>query len=247
MSLTSSSSSSGNNGSGGNRVSRRLTGQGVEDDEKERPSKSLRRMRYCTEFPLPRNLMCSGCVAYEESSISSKSKGDREVTHSSDRYICTHPWKKPPTDATNFYDDKNVWYSKIQAYLESKHINVSRIHHHDSPNTPATKQAIVAVGVDDEESQISDLTTTPKTTDRRTVKKDKNKIQKSSWSVNSTGHSFTIKNVPATHSVIRNNELERLRNSEKLLKDLQSGFHKKKKFNGASDLSRSLMGIAGSS
>lgn len=145
MAMSSSSSSgSGSRGSNGSqRVSRRLLGLDVDNEAEERPSKSIRRIKYCTEFPLPRHLICSGCIQYEEASAFMKAKGDRETTHTASKYLCREPWKQPPDNASDFYE-RHKWYSNVTEYLENVNFNVRRLQ--PPADTPLSKESLAADG-----------------------------------------------------------------------------------------------------
>jgi hypothetical protein len=109
------------------RTSRRSSSNNSNKDEvpvKVAPLKSLRRIQYCTEFPLPTNLQCSGCNEYVASSSSSANKKGqpRDKTHISRKFQCRQPWKVKPEEASADYryDKNGNWYHRVQEYIDTQ-------------------------------------------------------------------------------------------------------------------------------
>jgi hypothetical protein len=134
-------SSSGNSSRSSGRVTRSRAGS-IEDEVVEPPSKSFRRIQYCTEL-LPRKLVCSGCCLYLDSAESSK-KGPREVTHTGPRYKCRMPWKQDASKVGYFGDNR---HEVVQAFIQKEHgISAGRmdsrrrIHLQKSKSMPPTKK-----------------------------------------------------------------------------------------------------------
>jgi hypothetical protein len=151
------SSSSGNGGScRSSRSSSSSSGNHGVPVEKVASLKSLRRIQYCTEFPLPSHLMCNGCSEYQSSPLSHK-KGPREDTHTHQQYLCKQPWKKNPTNpADDRYDKTNeTWFQKVQSYIDSHfHCNVRQLF------PDSNKRPVLEVEVD--LSMKDELAETPK-------------------------------------------------------------------------------------
>jgi hypothetical protein len=84
------------------------------------PLKFLRRIQYCTKFPLLSNLMCSGCSDYNNSPTANKGE-DRAKTYTSSKYECKKPWKvKPDTvPGGDRYDWSGTWFQRVQDYIET--------------------------------------------------------------------------------------------------------------------------------
>jgi hypothetical protein len=231
-SLSSSSSNSGKNG----RVTRSRSSTSA-PTEAERPRKSIRRCNYCPELGLPWDLMCNGCCLYCESPPSYKN-GDRADTHTSPKFQCEKPWLKDPAKK-GCYDLKwNVRYQKIRDFLLSQGhstgaIETAMIKSTTPPSAghSTTKKAIVTL--------IDELEVQP---DGRSVPKEIHEVTLYSETILSMGHEFVVTGIPITHCVIPKNHLERLRNSERVMKELHS-LYQHGRFPGGSLLMRSITAI----
>jgi hypothetical protein len=75
------------------------------------------------------------------------------------------------------------------------------------------------------------------------VAKERNEIELHSVHLSCMSHEFAITGIPILHTVISKSHLERLRNSDKILKDLKNGCQNNR-FAGGSSLMRSLIAVA---
>jgi hypothetical protein len=245
-SATMASSSSSNSSSSG-RATRSRTGGSIEDEAVPRPSKSLRRVQYCYEL-LKRNQMCSGCIHYLDAPESSKKKGPRNVTHTGDRFVCRTPWKQDPSDSGYYGIDR---FQAVHDFIQKEHgVSAARIEAVKlfSPSATSTCTAPAETvhppeKEDDVSPLSSDFLTTASTSDGRMSSKDRSEIALNSTIISSYGHDFEIIDIPSTHCIITKSLLERLRCSQQLIKDLQSGCQQGR-FSGGSSLMRSLLAVA---
>ena len=124
--MASQSSSAGSSGAS-SRSSRRNVGLSPLKMPLPARRKGQRRIEYCTEWGLPKRLMCSGCVFYSDSSASSKNK-PRSISHSSSRYVCGQPWKQiATTEETTTkkpgyqYSKADIWISEVCEWISDRH------------------------------------------------------------------------------------------------------------------------------
>lgn len=215
------------------------------------PLKSLRRIQYCTEFPLPTHLMCSGCSDYNNSPTFNKG-GDRAKTHSSMKYDCKQPWKVKP-DAVgggDRYDWNGTWYQRVQEYIDTHFTcTVQRVQEESAPTSTQSAGTKRTMILDGEEF----VTETPECgsnfvvgveEDGRKKKKCKEDIGLMTKIVSSGGHEFEVHKVPASHEIILSSELSRLRNMEQQLKVLKEQFNSFRFAAKPSPFMKSLLSVA---
>jgi hypothetical protein len=241
--MVSSSNGNSSTSSNGTRMTRSRAGScDVDNDVPARATKSIRRMQYCTEIGLPRPLICSGCIAYVDASPSSK-KGVRELTHSSRVYACRQPWRMDPTKPGTYdVGSCNSRYEKIREFLDAQGYSAARLDAvMDTPNRTILQQGSSPLSTLTPESNNTGNNSME--TDGRTVAKERDDIELYTSLFSSMGHEFTIPGIPITHCIVTKSYLERLRNSDQLIKDLQIGCQYGR-FAGGSSLMRALMAIA---
>lgn len=121
------------------RSSRRLSGFSPERPHQEPCRLGSRRKMYCTQWNLPRELMCGGCRQYLLSTEGKPPSGKaRAETHSSDRYECKQPWKTVSDDGTAVAeggDEGNYkfiaaesWGTSVVEWIKTnEHCNLARV------------------------------------------------------------------------------------------------------------------------
>ena len=108
---------------------------------------SPRLISYCTGWFLPKNLCCSGCVAFSESFLFADdlemieaATSQRDTTHTSKRYICRQPWKQNDDSV----EPKNkVWISKVKAHCQSYGVRINRL---EEDNNNANANNLITPG-----------------------------------------------------------------------------------------------------
>ena len=217
------------------------------------PLKSLRRIQYCQDWPLPSNLMCNGCTEYSNSPTGKKSQGfDREKTHTHPpRFQCKQPWKVDADSSKDpKYDKSGGWIRKVHAYIgEHFDTNLRRVILTPA-NHSSTKRAISQVLNEDTPTTASSLSSggssgaSTTEEDGRKIKMKKEDVKLKNLIVSSTGHSFQVKNVPATHELVLSADLSRLLNVELQMKELRESFNNSRFSAKPSALMKSLLCIA---
>jgi hypothetical protein len=245
------SSSSSSDGNGRAMRSRSRSSPDNDDEECRGPAKSMRLIKYCTDWPLPRHYKCSGCVMYDDASPTAKGKGTREVTHSHEKYRCRKPWLDDP-DKPGHYDigGHNWRAKKIREYLVTeKGANSGRLAR--ATTTPASVEHVTTrVAIDALLSELSPstLSTTSASSsneesDGRKIPKQLHEVELWTETVSSMGHEFVVTGIPITHCLVPKNHLNRLRNAEMVVKELQA-LYQHGRFAGGSHLMRSMTTIA---
>ena len=215
---------------------------------KMHPLKSIRRIEFCTEWPLPRELMCNGCSEYCNSPMFTKIEGkDRAVTHSHVRFICKQPWKNSPDEYDLRYDNLGGWIAKVHAYIETTFdTSARRLIVEKTPTTHSVTKRALAETDQQEESPVSSLSEGSET--GQPTKKPKEDVQLKDFSVNSQGHTFDVEGIPLSHVVVHKSQWERLKNIEKQVKDVQAGMSNHRfDGTGSSHLMHTMIGVALSS
>jgi hypothetical protein len=241
--------SSSSNSDGISRVTRSRASNS-DNDEGERPSKSMRLVKNCTDWPLPRHFLCSACCLYEDASPASKAKGPREKTHTADRFQCRKPWLDDPTKPTSYdLGGKNLKAQKIREYIINElGANAGRLHR--ATTTPDSVEHLTTkVAIDtlleklSPSSLLSSSNSGTDESDGRKVPKEIEQVELWTETVSSMGHEFVVTGIPITHCLIVKTYLQRLRNTEKILKELQS-VYQTGRFAGGSPLMRAMTSIA---
>jgi hypothetical protein len=222
------------------------------DGEVNAPKKSLRLVKYCTELGVPRRLMCSGCVHYTDAPASSKVRGDRERTHTSQKFLCQQPWRE---EGTGYYGNNRL--KEIEDFLT---IEKKISHHNVRANRMFSPTACIGQ-MEAEEENVSPLTTptdantnsvcdetSAESSDGRKRKKSREEIPLETKEIKSQGHTFVIEGVPRSHVVLHKSYLLRLQNLEQQVKELTTGLSNYRFDAGASShFMRTLIAVAVSS
>jgi hypothetical protein len=171
--------------------------------------------------------MCSGCIHYIDAPASSKLRGDRDVTHTSDKFQCDKPWIKGNKD---YYG--TCRYEDIQEFLETQQGITATVLERNRGVMGLFSPASAVVNMEEEEGDLSPLTN-PNTestssgeegSDGRKRKKEKDEVLLESATINSQGHAFVVEGIPRTHVVLHKSYLLKLQNLEQQVKDLTHGF-----------------------
>jgi hypothetical protein len=233
----------------------------LDDDEQEesyaRPTKSVRSIKFCNEWRLPRDLMCSGCILYEDASPASKAKGPREITHRHDKYQCRKPWLEGPSKPKSYdLGGCNSKALKIRQFIIEEHgEDAGRLLGRIITTTPASVVHVTTKGAiemlmnelspsslsssnNGSESQLSS-----EESNGRKVPKQLDDVELWTETISSMGHEFVVTGIPVTHCLIAKNHYAKLRNAEKVVKELQS-LHQHGRFAGGSSLMQAMTSIA---
>ena len=205
---------------------------------KTAPLKSVRRIKYCLDWPLPSHLICGGCTEYSNSFTGQKNKGfDRAKTHTHRKYNCKQPWKVDPEgmkEGDNRYDKSGGWIIKVHEYIKERFDCSLRRVIITPANHSSTKRAISQILLNNGDTPTSSITSggAPSTAtsnleeeDGCKKKKTKEEVKLMTHIVSSTGYSFEVKNVPATHEIVLSAEMSRLRNADLQMKELRESFN----------------------
>jgi hypothetical protein len=221
------------------------------------PSKSVRRIEYCFDWPLPSHLTCSGCTEYANSPTGQKND-HREKTHTHLKYQCKQPWKVDPETSkkTHRYEKNLGWIAKVHAYIAERFdCSLRRVIDTPAQHT-TTKRALSQVLNDDTPTTNSSSTSNSSSSltsseeveeDGRKKKKSKEEVKLGSFVIRSTGHEFVVKNVPITHELLLSADVSRLRNVDSQMKELRESFNNYRFAAKPSPFMKSLICVALSS
>jgi hypothetical protein len=250
-----SSCSNGNGNGDGNNSTRRASRSrpsGSEDGVAvaTRPSKSMRNIKYCDEL-LPRHLMCSCCILYQDASPKAKAAGSRDVTHTKEKYRCHQPWKMLNIKEKGSHyslDNSNPWLEKIRAYLEAqgfsaRMLRVAKDTPIAGPPVADTEEATVPMDLSPLTMSINSEDFGTIETDGRTVARSREEIELYTTILTSCGHEFVMPGLPITHIILSKNHHERMKNECQMLKELQ-GDMQGGRFKSGSILMKSLIAVA---
>lgn len=208
-------------------------------------------MKFCEDLEFPRDLMCSGCIHYLDAPSHSKSKGEREDTHTAKRFQCVKPWLWLDHLSTPGYfkgeSQKYKWCQKIQQFLSSRGWSVSsRLKSTYCVSTSTIQSRPKETSISDI-TTVSSLTTETREEDNTITTTSKKRtfdeVETHTETILSYGHEFVFDGIPNTHALVTKSYLLRLRKSDEILKILQNGFDHER-FTGGSLLMRSLIAVS---
>lgn len=254
------------------RSSRRIVGQGPEQEATEPCRLSCLRKSYCTQWNWPSTMNCSGCAFFLQGTEGKPPSGKpRHETHRSRKYECQKAWlsiadlnERKKGDSGGSGGSYKIrsgdrYIETIENWMkENESSSFRRLKATPASAThSATKRAISIVyyaAVKGMTEETSPLTTSPEssensntTDDGRKKKKTKEDIEVRNLSVTSQGVDFEIEGVPKTHVLVTKSRLSRLKKVEEKVKTMEGALTGERFTSKVLPLTRTQMAVCLSS
>ena len=226
--------------SGGGRRSKR-TNPAITPVPVKQLKTAASRIRYCTEWFLPWNLCCSGCVDYVDL-FSLINKDDHEdptlalATASREqnkdkKYQCRQPWKIDGSKELSLM--KKKWIAAVKTHFSTMTSNIDRLINVTSPH----RLSLVSPPDTAEQEEVA---TTPE--EEITEEQDEGKEEATPFDIKrlheyvfESGHKVRL---PNTHTVVLKSHLGRCKNDWKSVSYLRNSFGKLKFQGSGGDVGR---------